>query len=66
MILIMETTTNMRIDFDYLEDLYNDDLQVESIRKTKIVDDFEEVKKPKKTKEYKTARVFKYEGYNGN
>jgi hypothetical protein len=56
----------MRIDFDYLEDLYNDDLQVESIRKTKIVDDFEEVKKPKKTKEYKTARVFKYEGYNGN
>lgn len=56
----------MRIDFDYLEDLYEEEPQVQMIRKTKIVEDFSgEVKKAKKKKEYNSARLFKYEGYEG-
>ena len=54
----------MRIDFDYLEDLYNEEPQVQMIRKTKIVEDFSgDKKKTKKKKDYNNARMFKYEGY---
>ena len=54
----------MRIDFDYLEDLYNEEPQVQMIRKTKIVEDFSgDKKKTKKKKDYNTVRMFKYEGY---
>jgi hypothetical protein len=60
----METTKNMRIDFEYLDELYDEEPQVQMIRKTKIVEDFGELKKPKKKKDYATARVFKYEGTN--
>lgn len=56
----------MRIDFDYLEDLYAEEPQVQMIRKTKIVEDFGEDRKQKKSKQnYNTARLFKYEGYDG-
>jgi hypothetical protein len=54
----------MRIDFEYLDELYDEEPQVQMIRKTKIVEDFGELKKPKKKKDYATARVFKYEGTN--
>jgi hypothetical protein len=60
----MEMKTIMRIDFDYLEDLYNEEPQVQMIRKTKIVEDFSgDKKKTKKKKDYNNARMFKYEGY---
>ena len=53
-----------RIDFDYLEDLYNEEPQVKMIRKTKIVEDVNmDKKRGKKKKDYNTARLFKYEGY---
>ena len=61
-----EKKTIMRIDFDYLEDLYEEEPQVQMIRKTKVVEDFKEpVKKTSKKKQYNTARLFKYEGYEG-
>jgi hypothetical protein len=65
--LTTEMKTSMRIDFDYLEELYAEEPVVQHIRKTKIVDDPGEIKKVKKVKKnYNTARLFKYEGYDGN
>lgn len=62
MTLIMEKKTNMRIDFDYLDSLYEEEFQVKMMRKTKIVEDFKEpVKKTSKKKQYSSARMFKYE-----
>jgi hypothetical protein len=55
----------MKIDFDYLENLYDEEPQVKMMRKTKIVDDSGENKKIKKGKKnFNIAREFKYEGYN--
>ena len=57
--------TNMKIDFDYLENLYDEEPQVKMMRKTKIVDNSGENKKIKKGKKnFNIAREFKYEGYN--
>lgn len=54
----------MRIDFDYLEDLYDEEPQVQMIRKVKIVEDFNKpVKKVAgKKKDYSTVRSMKYGG----
>jgi hypothetical protein len=52
----------MRIDFDYLEDLYEEEPQVQMIRKTKIVEEFTGMPKKSGKKDYSKARNMKYGG----
>ncbi len=47
----------MRIDFDYLEDLYDEEPKVQMIRRTKITENMED---KRKMKDYTDARKIKY------
>lgn len=53
----------MRIDFDYLEDMYDEEPKVQMIRRTKIMENTED--KRKGNKDYTDARKIKYGRDNG-
>jgi hypothetical protein len=48
----------MRIDFDYLEEMYDEEPKVQMIRRTKIMENTED--KRKNNKDYTDARKIKY------
>ncbi len=53
----------MSIDFDYLEDMYDEEPKVQMIRKTKITENMDD--KRRGNKDYTDARKIKYGQNNG-